>query len=161
AGSSNAAPRPTTSPPPSRFGGLTMNENSSRRGFFKISAGLAALAMSRRGSGQSARGGKETDVVERMAPPNPHRRILLKGGTIISMDPKVGDRVKGDVLIQGKKIAAIGANLQASGEVIDASNTILIPGFVDCHRHSWEGVLRRIIPNGDIGTYMATTHQGF
>jgi cytosine/adenosine deaminase-related metal-dependent hydrolase len=46
-------------------------------------------------------------------------------------------------------------------QVIDASNTILIPGFIDCHRHSWEGVLRRIIPNGDIAKYTATTHQGF
>jgi len=99
--------------------------------------------------------------VDRVPAADPNRRIVLKGGTIISMDPKVGDLVKADVLIQGKKIAAVGANLQASGEVIDASNSILIPGFVDCHRHSWEGVLRRIIPNGDIGKYMATTHQGF
>src|SRR6266404_3419382 len=90
------------------------------------------------------------------------RRILLKGGTIVSMDPKVGDFVKGDLMIQGKKIASVGMNLSASGaEVIDASETILIPGFVDCHRHSWEGVLRRIIPDGDIGKCMATTHQGF
>ena len=37
----------------------------------------------------------------------------------------------------------------------------MIPGFVDCHRHCWEGVLRRIIPNGDIAKYTATTHQGF
>ncbi len=116
---------------------------TSRRSFFKAGAALAAAAAL---PGETAR---------------PNHRILLKGGTIVSMDPKVGDFVKGDVLIQGKKIAAVGANLQAAGEVIDASNTILIPGFVDCHRHSWEGVLRRIIPNGDIGKYMATTHQGF
>ena len=95
---------------------------------------------------------------------DPNRRILLKGGTIVSMDPAVGDFVEGDILIQGKKIAAVGTSLKASGpalRVIDASNTILIPGFVDCHRHSWEGVLRRIIPNGDIAKYTATTHQGF
>src|SRR3984893_2669015 len=95
---------------------------------------------------------------------DPTRRILLKGGTIISMDASVGDFVQGDILIQGKKIAAIGANLKVSRpglRVVEASNTILIPGFVDCHRHSWEGVLRRIIPNGDIAKYMATTHQGF
>ena len=94
----------------------------------------------------------------------PDRRILIKGGTIISMDPSVGDFVQGDILIQGKKIASIGANVKVSGpapKIIDASNTILIPGFVDCHRHSWEGVLRRIIPNGDIAKYTATTHQGF
>jgi 5-methylthioadenosine/S-adenosylhomocysteine deaminase len=95
---------------------------------------------------------------------DPNRRILLKGGTIISMDASVGDFVQGDILVEGKKIAAIGANLKASGpapRIIDASNTILLPGFVDCHRHSWEGVLRRIIPNGDIAKYTATTHQGF
>jgi 5-methylthioadenosine/S-adenosylhomocysteine deaminase len=95
---------------------------------------------------------------------DPNRRILLKGGTIISMDPSVGDFAQGDILIQGKKIAAVGLNVKLSGpppRVIAASNTILIPGFIDCHRHSWEGVLRRIIPNGDIAKYTATTHRGF
>ncbi|PWU05758.1 MAG: amidohydrolase [Terriglobia bacterium] len=95
---------------------------------------------------------------------DPNQRILLRGGTIVSMDPAVGDFVQGDILIQGKKIAAVGTNVKTPGpapRVIDASNTILIPGFIDCHRHSWEGVLRRIIPNGDIAKYTATTHQGF
>ena len=32
---------------------------------------------------------------------------------------------------------------------------------MDAHRHSWEGQLRRIIPDGAIGAYMATTHHGF
>src|SRR5262245_39602164 len=86
--------------------------------------------------------------------PEPNRRLLLKGGTILSLDPKVGNLIHGDVLIQGTKIAAVGPNLKSEGQVIDATNTILIPGFVDCHRHSWLGVLRRIIPNGDIGIYM-------
>ena len=110
---------------------------STRRGFLKISAALAAgVAVPPQA--------KESEIVERDSRRNrdPNRRILLKGGTIVSMDPKVGDFVKGDLLIQGKKIAGVGASLPASGEVIDASNTILIPGFVDCHRHSWEGVLR-------------------
>ena len=130
--------------------------NSSRRKFIKVTTAFAAAAA-------APSQFKESDIVESNSRRNrdPNRRILLKGGTIVSMDPKVGDFVKGDVLIQGKKIAAVGPNLQASGEVIDAANTILIPGFIDCHRHSWEGVLRRIIPNGEIGKYMATTHQGF
>src|SRR5262245_35870014 len=93
----------------------------------------------------------------------PNQRILLKGGTVVSLDEKVGDFVKGDVLIEGKKIANIAADIKVSGsvQVIDASNTIVTPGFVDAHRHSWEGQLRRIIPDGEIGAYMATTHQGF
>ena len=101
---------------------------STRREFLKMSTAFAA--------------GIATPA---QASQNRNRRTLLKGGTIVSMDPKVGDFVKGDLLIQDKKIALVGMNLQASGaEVIDASDTILIPGFVDCHRHSWEGVLRRI-----------------
>jgi cytosine/adenosine deaminase-related metal-dependent hydrolase len=94
-----------------------------------------------------------------------NQRILLKGGTIVSMDAKVGDLVTGDVLIEGTKIAAVGPSGQvkapAQAQLIDASNTVVIPGFVDAHRHSWEGQLRRIIPDGAIGDYMATTHNGF
>jgi cytosine/adenosine deaminase-related metal-dependent hydrolase len=95
-----------------------------------------------------------------------NRSILLKGGTVITMDPAVPDLVKGDVLIQGKKIAAVGADLGAAASggktvLVDASGTIVIPGLVDCHQHSWEGALRNIIPDGRIAEYTATTHQGF
>src|SRR5262249_43679461 len=127
-----------------------------RRSFFKMSAALAAAVATPPQSQDSEIVGSDSRRTR-----DPHRRVLLKSGTILSVEPKVGKLVKGDLLIQGKKIAAIGPNLPVSGEVIDASNTILIPGFVDCHRHSWEGVLRRIIPDGEIGKYMSTTHQGF
>jgi cytosine/adenosine deaminase-related metal-dependent hydrolase len=63
------------------------------------------------------------------------------------MDPKVSDVVQGDVLIEGEKIAAVAPELNAAGaQVIDAHDTIIVPGFVDCHRHSWETPLRRINP---------------
>ena len=39
----------------------------------------------------------------------------------------------------------MGVGLEADGaEVIDASGMIVMPGFVDSHRHIWEGVLRNI-----------------
>ena len=90
-------------------------------------------------------------------------RKLIKGGTIISMDAKVGDLAKGDVLIEGKKIAAIGADLKAAdAQVIDARDSIIVPGFIDCHRHAWEGQLRRINPNSPtLADYMNATHQSF
>ena len=132
----------------------------SRRGFFKTSMALAAGA-----AGQRPQNVEDAGTLERIWRQNaaPNQSMLLKGGTIVSMDPKVGDFVKGDVLIQGKKIAAVAGELKAppQAQVIDASNTIVIPGFIDAHRHSWEGQLRRIIPNGAINAYMATTHQGF
>jgi len=75
------------------------------------------------------------------------RRILLRGGTIISMDSAVGDFAQGDLLIEGTKIAAVAARIEADATVIDASEMIVIPGFCDPHIHAWQGNLPRIIPN--------------
>jgi 5-methylthioadenosine/S-adenosylhomocysteine deaminase len=75
------------------------------------------------------------------------RRILLKGGTILSMDPAVGDFACGDVLIEGDRIAAVGPSIDADATVIDASDMIVMPGFCDPHIHCWEGQLGRFIPN--------------
>jgi cytosine/adenosine deaminase-related metal-dependent hydrolase len=73
------------------------------------------------------------------------KRTLLKGGCVLSLDPKVGNFRQGDVLIEGSTIAAVGPNLRATdAEVIDASTTIVMPGFIDTHRHMWEGILRNI-----------------
>jgi 5-methylthioadenosine/S-adenosylhomocysteine deaminase len=82
------------------------------------------------------------------ASPNgvPDAPILLKGGTVMTLDPQLGLLQKGDVLIEGKKIKEIAPSINANGatQVIDASNTIVMPGFVDTHRHIWEGLLRNI-----------------
>lgn len=74
----------------------------------------------------------------------PTGRKLIKGGTILSMDPSVGDFTVGDVLIENDEIVQVGPNLSAEAEVIDATGMIVIPGFVDTHRHIWEGILRNI-----------------
>jgi cytosine/adenosine deaminase-related metal-dependent hydrolase len=94
---------------------------------------------------------------------DPKHRILLRGGTIISLDKKVGDLVRGDVLIEGKRIAAIAPELKApDAQVIEAQDTIIIPGLVDSHRHSWEAQLRRINPNSPtLADYSNATHLSF
>ncbi|MGH3649116.1 MAG: ABC transporter permease subunit, partial [Acidimicrobiia bacterium] len=75
----------------------------------------------------------------------PTGRKLIKGGTVLSLDPRVGDFTSGDVLVERDKIVAVGPDLEAGGaEVIDASGMIVMPGFVDSHRHIWEGLLRNI-----------------
>jgi 5-methylthioadenosine/S-adenosylhomocysteine deaminase len=140
----------------------------SRRDVFKAAAGIAAAPILLRNADAAQQPPVTADAgtldrAWRQATPPP--AILLRGGTIISMDAKVGDFASGDVLIQGTKIVSVGPSGQAKAppqaQVIDATNTIIIPGFVDPHRHSWEGQLRRIIPDGAIGDYMATTHNGF
>ena len=100
---------------------------------------------------------------EQQSAVDPKHRILFKGGTIISMDDKIGDLAQGDLLIEGNKIRAVAASINAAGaQVIDARDTIIVPGFVDCHRHSWEAPLRRINPNSPtLADYSNATHLSF
>jgi 5-methylthioadenosine/S-adenosylhomocysteine deaminase len=75
----------------------------------------------------------------------PTGRTLIRGGTVLSLDPNVGDFATADVLIEGDEIVEIAPGLAAAdAEVIDASGMIVMPGFVDSHRHIWEGLLRNI-----------------
>jgi 5-methylthioadenosine/S-adenosylhomocysteine deaminase len=84
----------------------------------------------------------------------PGGRTLLRGGCVLSMDPAIGDFDAADVLIEGDRIAAVGPDLQAPGaETIDARGSIVMPGFVDTHRHMWQGPLRNILPDGLLSDY--------
>ena len=77
-------------------------------------------------------------------------RTLFKGGTVISMDSDVPNLASGDVLVEGDRIAAVGANLQVdNASVIDASGSIVMPGLIDAHHHMWLGVMRRMMPDVD------------
>ncbi|HSL25933.1 MAG TPA: amidohydrolase family protein [Acidimicrobiia bacterium] len=72
-------------------------------------------------------------------------RMLIRGGTVLSLDAQIGDLATGDVLIEGDKIVGVGPNLpNGEVDVIDAAGMIVMPGFVDSHRHIWEGILRNI-----------------
>jgi cytosine/adenosine deaminase-related metal-dependent hydrolase len=73
---------------------------------------------------------------------------LIKDACVISLDRAVGDFEKADILVRGTTIAEIGPNISVSdAEVIAAHNVIVMPGFIDTHRHMWEGILRNIIPD--------------
>ncbi|MCF8483026.1 MAG: amidohydrolase family protein, partial [Rhodospirillum sp.] len=78
---------------------------------------------------------------------DPARRILLRGGTVLSMDGTVGDFPVGDVLIEGSRIAAVAPRIEAEATVVDATDMIVLPGFCDPHIHCWQGALGRLIPN--------------
>jgi 5-methylthioadenosine/S-adenosylhomocysteine deaminase len=77
------------------------------------------------------------------------RRYVIRGGHVMSMDPAVGDFAQADVLVEGKKILAVGPNLQARGAaVIDARGRIVMPGFIDTHHHQFETALRSFLADG-------------
>ena len=137
-------------------------DDISRRGVLGTGVGLAA-SLAFTASAKRASAAPALERFERQRTLVAGQRILLKGGTIISMDPQIGNLATGDALIEGKTIVAIGPNLTARGaQIIDAANMILVPGFVDCHRHSWEGQLRRINPNAPtLAEYSNATHLSF
>lgn len=80
-------------------------------------------------------------------------KILLKGGTVLSVDPQVGDLAPGDVLIEDDRIAAVEPSIEADAEVVDCTGRIVIPGFVDTHRHTWEAAIRNCAPNATLDDY--------
>ena len=82
------------------------------------------------------------------------KRVVIRGGHVLSMDPKIGDLYGGDLLVEDDPIAAVAHSLDAGdAEVIDASGCIVIPGFIDSHRHTWETVIRGIAPDVSLGGY--------
>ncbi len=135
--------------------------NVSRRTFI-AGATAAAAASIARASGLAATLASDAGADE-FTGTGSSRELLIKGGTILTMDPATGDLERGDILIRGNKIVRIAAHIDApTAQVIDARGRIVIPGFVDTHRHAWEGQLRRINPNSaDLDDYIAGTHASF
>jgi cytosine/adenosine deaminase-related metal-dependent hydrolase len=86
-------------------------------------------------------------------------RTLIKGGTVISVDPAVGDFETGDVLIEDGAIAAVGPGLEAGdAEVIDATDRIVMPGLIDTHRHTWQALFRNIGSDWTLAHYFTGLH---
>ena len=87
------------------------------------------------------------------------KRTLIKGGTVISVDPAVGDFETGDVLIEDGAIAAVGPNIDAGdAEVIDATDRIVLPGLIDTHRHTWQALFRNIASDWTLAHYFTGLH---
>jgi 5-methylthioadenosine/S-adenosylhomocysteine deaminase len=89
-------------------------------------------------------------------------RILIKGGIVLTQDDALGELPNADVLIEGETIKEIGPNLSAEGaEVIDAAGDIVIPGFIDTHRHTWETSIRTCAPDFALITYFGSILDKF
>jgi 5-methylthioadenosine/S-adenosylhomocysteine deaminase len=83
-------------------------------------------------------------------------RVLLRGGYVLSMDKRVGELEQGDVLIEGDSIAAVSPQLDeaaADAEVVDVSGCVVMPGFVDTHRHTWQTPFRGVCADWTLEDY--------
>jgi 5-methylthioadenosine/S-adenosylhomocysteine deaminase len=72
------------------------------------------------------------------------RPVVLRGGTVLTMNDAHDVLKDADVLVVGEEIAAVGPGLEApeGAAEIDASDGIVMPGMVDTHRHMWQTALR-------------------
>src|SRR5215472_15576911 len=124
----------------------------SRRGLLGFGAAFGGAVAGLLAKEAAAAGTSTTLERLKRAERDPGRRVLLKGGVVLSLDPQIGDFERGDVLIEGKKILAVGRDLTATALVVDAGGMIVMPGFVDTHHHQYETILRGILADGVLGT---------
>jgi 5-methylthioadenosine/S-adenosylhomocysteine deaminase len=89
-------------------------------------------------------------------------RTLLRGGTVITSATTGEVLPATDILIGADgTIEAIGKNLDAAGaDVIDVAGRIVLPGFVDTHRHTWQSVVRNVASDWSLTEYLAGLHTG-
>nr|WP_283771480.1 amidohydrolase family protein [Chelatococcus sp. YT9] len=82
------------------------------------------------------------------------RPILFRNATVITMDPALGDMRNCDVLVEDGKIAAVRPKIDAPvANVIDCTDQIILPGFIDTHRHTWQCLLRNTAVDWSLGQY--------
>lgn len=70
--------------------------------------------------------------------------LLIRAQWVVTCDPRLGVLRDGEVLVEKGKISAVGHRLsQREGtDIWEATNMIVVPGFVDTHRHTWQSILR-------------------
>jgi imidazolonepropionase-like amidohydrolase len=88
------------------------------------------------------------------AAPAQTKLTAIKAGKLV--DPETGGVTTGQVIIiEGRRIKAIGPNLSvpSGAEVIDLSNSAVLPGLFDCHTHMCSGTAgqRGAIPGTNKG----------
>lgn len=74
----------------------------------------------------------------------PGRPVVLRNGTVLTMDDRRTVLTGADVLVVGDRVEAVGTGLTVpEGTVeIDATDGIVMPGMVDTHRHMWQTAMR-------------------
>ncbi|KAL1846711.1 hypothetical protein Plec18170_009001 [Paecilomyces lecythidis] len=82
--------------------------------------------------------------------------ILIKNATVITVDDSLGVKTNCDVLVRDGVIKEIGPNLvpEHVEEIIDATNCIVSPGFVNTHHHLWQQLIRGVTTDWSLGNYL-------
>jgi 5-methylthioadenosine/S-adenosylhomocysteine deaminase len=131
-----------------------MRNRRSRRTFLTTAAaGLVGASCAQRAPvGHAAQGAPSGQSTPGKGGPDGRGRVLLRGGVVLSLDATVGDFERADVLVEGRRIAAVAPALDvADALVVDCAGTIVMPGFITTHHHQYETLQRSIIADGLLG----------
>jgi len=80
------------------------------------------------------------------APLPPRRELLVRGATVLTMDPNLGDFETGDVHVRDGAIVAIGPRIDLpNAGIMEGRGMLCMPGFVDTHWHLWTSLLRPFV----------------
>jgi hypothetical protein len=126
----------------------------SQRGLMQGAAALGAAALIPEGLAQQvARSASAPGA------PLPGRgELLIRGVTVLTMDPALPDLAAGDVHVREGAIIAVAPMVEApAAQVIDNAGMICIPGFVDTHFHLWNAMKKIGVA---IGLTLAFTASG-
>jgi len=69
------------------------------------------------------------------------KSILIKGGTLLTMD-HAASIVRGDLLIRGSRISSLGESGQTADVIVDATDCVVLPGFIQTHIHLCQTLFR-------------------
>ncbi|MDB4831581.1 amidohydrolase family protein [Hyphomicrobiales bacterium] len=87
---------------------------------------------------------------------------ILKNAQIISMDDNIGDFNNADILVNNDKITSVSKDIHTDSnvDVIDCSNMIIAPGFINTHIHTWQTGLRGVSADWTLSDYLKAVHSG-
>jgi 5-methylthioadenosine/S-adenosylhomocysteine deaminase len=76
----------------------------------------------------------------------PRGEFVIRGATVLTMDPKIADLATGDVHVRDGAIVAVAAKIDApKAQVVEGRGMICMPGFVDTHWHLWTSLFRPFV----------------
>jgi cytosine/adenosine deaminase-related metal-dependent hydrolase len=88
--------------------------------------------------------------------------LLLRGGTVVSCDPRRPPHEQADILIEGDLIRDIAPHITlADAHVVDLAGKLVLPGFVDAHRHCWQTGIRGVAADWSLVEYVKYIRLGY
>lgn len=81
--------------------------------------------------------------------------LLLRDGSVVSVDPDIGVLERADIYVENGEIVEVAEGIDAdAATVVDASGSVVAPGFVNTHLHTWQAGVRGIAGDWTFTDYL-------